>query len=66
MVYRSLTTQSNGEALDAEDRKKNYQDSIKLAKKAIALDMSDSQSWYVLGNAHLTNFFVNNESTQEL
>ena len=28
--------------------------------------MMDSQSWYVLGNAHLTNFFVNNESTKEL
>jgi len=28
--------------------------------------MKDSQSWYVLGNAHLTNFFVNNESTKEL
>ena len=28
--------------------------------------MNDSQSWYVLGNAHLTNFFVNNESTKEL
>ncbi len=23
-------------------------------------------SWYVLGNAHLTNFFTNNESTKEL
>lgn len=66
MVYRALTTTSSGEAVDAEDRKKNYQDSIKLAKKAIALDLTDSQSWYVLGNAHLTNFFVNNESTQEL
>lgn len=28
--------------------------------------MSDSESWYLLGNAHLTNFFVNNESTKEL
>ena len=28
--------------------------------------MGDSQSWYVLGNAHLTNFFVNNQSTKEL
>jgi len=37
-----------------------------LASKAIGLDMNDSQSWYVLGNAHLTNFFVNNESTKEL
>jgi tetratricopeptide (TPR) repeat protein len=23
--------------------------------------MKDSQSWYVLGNAHLTNFFVNDD-----
>jgi len=52
--------------LDAEDRKKNYKESIALAKKSISLDMSDSQSWYVLGNAHLTNFFTNNESTKEL
>lgn len=37
-----------------------------MASKAIGLDMNDSQSWYVLGNAHLTNFFVNNESTKEL
>jgi len=42
MVFRSLTTSSSGEALDAEDRKKNYQESIKLAKKSIALDMFDS------------------------
>jgi len=28
--------------------------------------MKDSQSWYVLGNAHLTNFFVNNENISEL
>ena len=37
-----------------------------MATKAVGLDLSDSQSWYVLGNAHLTNFFVNNESTKEL
>jgi tetratricopeptide (TPR) repeat protein len=37
-----------------------------MANQAIALDLSDSQSWYVLGNAHLTNFFTNNESTKEL
>jgi len=28
--------------------------------------MKDSQSWYVLGNAHLTNFFVNDENVSEL
>ena len=28
--------------------------------------MTDSESWYILGNAHLTNFFTNNESTNQL
>lgn len=28
--------------------------------------MRDSQSWYVLGNAHFTNFFVNNEDVEQL
>lgn len=37
-----------------------------MANKAAFLDMTDSESWYILGNAHLTNFFVNNESTSEL
>ena len=66
MVYRQLKNSENGEPLDLEENKKNFKQSIELAKKAIALDMKDSQSWYVLGNAHLTNFFQNNESTKEL
>lgn len=67
MVYRQLEVSSTtGEPLDTEERQKNYKYSIELAKKAITCDMSDSQSWYVLGNAHLTNFFVNNQSTLEL
>jgi len=41
--------------------------SIELAKEAIKQDMKDSQSWYVLGNAHMTNFFIHREqATQEL
>jgi tetratricopeptide (TPR) repeat protein len=52
--------------LDADERKKNYQASIQMANKAVGLDLGDSKSWYVLGNAHLTNFFMNNESTTEL
>jgi tetratricopeptide (TPR) repeat protein len=51
---------------NAEIKRKNYQDSIQLANKSVALDLGDSQSWYVLGNAHLTNFFVNNDSVGEL
>lgn len=66
MIYRMLQTNSEGERIDLEDRKKNYKHSIKLANQAVSLDMMDSQSWYVLGNAHLTNFFTNNESPAEL
>ena len=59
MVYRQLQTTSTGDKLDSDERKKNYEVSIKLATQAVGQDMKDSQSWYVLGNAHLTNFFVN-------
>ena len=66
MVLRQIVKSPNGEPLDESELKKNYQLSISLANKAIALDMSDSQSWYCLGNAHLTHFFTNNESTSHL
>ena len=64
---------------DAEVRKANFAQSIKLASKAVGMDMRDSQSWCkftlffsqliftfvdVLGNAHFTNFFVNGEDTE--
>lgn len=51
---------------DLEKRRDNYARSIKLATNAIAMDMKDSHSWYVLGNAHLTNFFTNNTDTEQL
>ena len=35
----------------------NMSNSMKEAKKAIALDVTDQKSWYVLGNAHLAQFF---------
>lgn len=50
----------------AEKKKANYKESIALASKAVGLDLGDSQSWYVLGNAHLTNFFVNSGHVSEL
>jgi len=52
--------------LDESELKQNFKLSISLANKAVALDMSDSMSWYVLGNAHYTHFFTNNESTAQL
>jgi tetratricopeptide (TPR) repeat protein len=54
-----------------EERASNVLESVKLAKEAIRLDLSDGESWCniysdVLGNAHLTNFFVNEPSPTEL
>ncbi len=60
MVLRMIQEQN------AEQKKRNYKESIVLAHKAVSLDMGDSHSWYVLGNAHLTNFFVNNDNVGEL
>merc|ERR1711881_751471 len=51
---------------DPEKRRENFKESIKLATQACAMDLKDAQSWYTLGNAHLTNFFANNESTEQL
>jgi len=36
----------------------NTKTSIVKAKEAVALDVSDGDSWYVLGNAHLAHFFL--------
>ncbi|KAL8035038.1 hypothetical protein ABFX02_12G071100 [Erythranthe guttata] len=45
-------------AQGAEDEVKIVDDSIKHAKEAITLDVKDGNSWYNLGNACLTSFFV--------
>lgn len=34
------------------------EESIQHAKKAVMLDVKDGQSWYALGNAYLSSFFV--------
>jgi hypothetical protein len=49
-----------------EKRKENFAQSIAYAKKAVNADLSDSNSWYVLGNAHLTNFFAHHLGTEQL
>lgn len=40
--------------------------SIELAKTALTLDLKDGESWYVLGNAYMFNFFVNMTLMTEL
>ncbi|XP_057823063.2 uncharacterized protein LOC131035389 isoform X3 [Cryptomeria japonica] len=34
------------------------EESIQHAKKAVMLDVKDGQSWYALGNAYLSSFFI--------
>jgi len=43
---------------EAKDRRDNVNEGAKKAKEALALDMGDGRSWYVLGNAYLTQFFI--------
>ncbi|OWM86258.1 hypothetical protein CDL15_Pgr011082 [Punica granatum] len=44
--------------LGSENQAEMVEESIKHAKEAIALDVKDGNSWYNLGNACLTSFFV--------
>lgn len=51
---------------DSTEKAQAVKDSVELARKALALDMRDGYSWYVLANAHLTNYFVNNLPSLEI
>eukprot|EP00164_Ancoracysta_twista_P011941 GFYU01018598.1.p1 GENE.GFYU01018598.1~~GFYU01018598.1.p1 ORF type:complete len:439 (-),score=70.47 GFYU01018598.1:177-1493(-) len=44
-----------------EEESANIDASIDHAKKAIAMDMADSTSWYILGNAYMKQAFVSGE-----
>ena len=41
-------------------------ESIRLAKKAITMNMNDHKSWYVLGNAHYMRFFAASQDVGDL
>nr|GMD63297.1 tetratricopeptide repeat protein 5-like [Ipomoea batatas]GMD66001.1 tetratricopeptide repeat protein 5-like [Ipomoea batatas]GMD72491.1 tetratricopeptide repeat protein 5-like [Ipomoea batatas] len=45
-------------AQGAEDQAEIVEESIKHAKEAITVDVKDGYSWYNLGNAYHTSFFV--------
>jgi hypothetical protein len=56
------------------EKNENIKKSIKYASDALSKDLADSKSWCnkifsfsdVLGNSHLTNFFANNPTYEEL
>lgn len=45
-------------ASNKEDRIKNVERGLQLAKEAVQIDPQDGLSWAILGNAHLSRFFV--------
>ncbi|CAN6212997.1 unnamed protein product, partial [Urochloa humidicola] len=45
-------------AQGSEDQTVLVEESIKHAKEAVMLDIKDGNSWYNMGNAYLTSFFV--------
>ena len=52
IVMRALPTKSD------EAKEQNLEKGIELAKKAVNSDVTDSHSWYLLGNAYMTSFFI--------
>ncbi|KAG6757700.1 hypothetical protein POTOM_038022 [Populus tomentosa] len=54
----ALSKGANKKILCSENQAQTVEESIQHAKDAITLDVKDGNSWYNLGNACLTSFFV--------
>ncbi|CAN7992141.1 unnamed protein product, partial [Ixodes hexagonus] len=48
------------------EKLKNICDSVDRAKQALELDITDGQSWYILGNAYLALYFSGSQSAKTL
>lgn len=53
-------------AAKAGDVEKNVLASVGCAKDAVQLDMDDGHSWYILGNAYLSLFFLTQQNAKVL
>jgi len=58
MVLRQIKPQQPG------DQHKNVLESVEHAKAAVELDIKDGNSWYILGNAYLSLFFVSEQHSK--
>ncbi|GAM20787.1 hypothetical protein SAMD00019534_039620 [Acytostelium subglobosum LB1] len=47
-------------------KRTNIEKSVKLAKDAVSVDFKDNESWYVLGNAYLSLFFMDASDDTQL
>ncbi|XP_044738738.1 tetratricopeptide repeat protein 5-like isoform X2 [Chrysoperla carnea] len=60
MVYRQEC------ATTKEQQIENIQKGVSYAKEALDLDLNDGNSWAVLGNAHLSNYFLISQNPRTL
>jgi len=42
------------------------EESVKISKEAVSLDVTDGTSWYILGNAYLAQFFLCGQASNDL
>jgi len=75
---RALEIESNKESLqmlsmvmrklrvDPEERLQLVVEALNCAQEALKFDVSDSYSWYLLGNAHLVHFFEVSHDPEDL
>ena len=57
MLLRQIRPNKKTVKEQIEKARANINESIKIAKEAVALDFNDADSWYILGNAYLGSFF---------
>ncbi|KAJ1283726.1 hypothetical protein BS78_03G148500 [Paspalum vaginatum] len=57
-LLRQLSMLERSMAQGSEDQVLLVEESIKHAKEAVIIDIKDGNSWYNMGNAYLTSFFV--------
>lgn len=58
MSLRNLSMLMRQEhAVSQEERVKNVEEGLELAKQAVEMNTADPESWMVLGNAYLASFF---------
>lgn len=61
-----LTRQYSKRGESPADRARRLQESLSIAKRAIALDVNNHKSWYIFGNAHCMLFFSGAQSLSDL
>lgn len=43
-----------------------FQESVRLAKEAVTMDLGSGDSWYVLGNAYVASYFKTSRGMKDL